>query len=160
PAGPGPHGPAGPRGAGAAALRAAEQRRDGPRAGRERGGCQPPLRSSPVAAQGHPDEPPGRVGEDATVSNQPSGRDPIDRLAEDFVARYRRGERPSPREYAERHPELAGQLEEVLQALALLEDLRPGQAPDPAPRAAPTEVPSRLGEFRILREIGRGGMGV
>ena len=32
-------------------------------------------------------------------------RDPVERLAEEFVARHRRGERPLPAEYAQRHPQ-------------------------------------------------------
>jgi hypothetical protein len=34
-------------------------------------------------------------------------RDPVERLAEEFVARHRRGECPLPAEYAERHPQWA-----------------------------------------------------
>jgi serine/threonine protein kinase len=85
-------------------------------------------------------------------------RDPIDQLAEEFVARYRRGERPAVSEYAARFPELADQIQEVLQALVLLEDLAPGKAKETPGEG---QVPLRqLGEFRILREVGRGGMGV
>jgi hypothetical protein len=89
---------------------------------------------------------------------QGHSRDPIDQLAEEFVARYRRGERPAVSEYTAKYPELADQIQEVLQALVLLEDLAPGKA-----KETPTEghVPlQQLGEFRILREVGRGGMGV
>ena len=32
-------------------------------------------------------------------------RDPVERLAEEFVARHRRGECPLPAEYAQRHPQ-------------------------------------------------------
>src|SRR4051812_1191670 len=34
-------------------------------------------------------------------------RAPVQRLAEEFVARHRRGECPSPAEYVERHPQCA-----------------------------------------------------
>ncbi len=37
-------------------------------------------------------------------------RDPLDLLAEEFVARYRRGERPALAEYVEGNPELAEQI--------------------------------------------------
>lgn len=43
-------------------------------------------------------------------------RDPIDELAESFVQRYRRGERPSLAEYSTRYPELAKQIKELLPA--------------------------------------------
>jgi hypothetical protein len=35
-------------------------------------------------------------------------RDPLDRMAEEFVARHRRGEHPGLTEYTDRHPEQAG----------------------------------------------------
>jgi hypothetical protein len=38
---------------------------------------------------------------------------PLDALAEDFVERYRRGERPALTEYIERHPELADEIQEL-----------------------------------------------
>jgi serine/threonine protein kinase len=85
-----------------------------------------------------------------------SDRDPVDQLAEDFVARYRRGERPSVTEYARRYPELAGQIGEVLQALIAIEEFGLGQ--DAAPPWEPG--PRLLGEYRLLRQVGRGGMGV
>ena len=42
-----------------------------------------------------------------------SEADPLAQLAEEFAARYRRGERPSLTEYAERHPELAPVLDNL-----------------------------------------------
>jgi hypothetical protein len=35
-------------------------------------------------------------------------------LAEEFLDRYRKGERPSFREYIDRHPEFAAEIKEVL----------------------------------------------
>src|SRR2546423_7431206 len=87
---------------------------------------------------------------------------PVDRLAEEFVERYRRGERPAFADYIEKYPNLAVELQELLAALVLIEEhgrahVQPssgsGRLPD---RPAPVQ----LGEYRVLREIGRGGMGV
>jgi serine/threonine protein kinase/tetratricopeptide (TPR) repeat protein len=83
--------------------------------------------------------------------------DLLDSLAESFLSRYRRGERPSLTEYTSRHPEIANQIQELFPALAELEEL--GSALGPTHRMS-TAAPSRLGEYRIIREIGRGGMGV
>jgi serine/threonine protein kinase/WD40 repeat protein len=87
------------------------------------------------------------------MSSPQGGRNPVERLAEEFLARYRNGERPSASEYAEQHPELAAEIREVFPALLLLEEAGPADA-------AAAEAPRRLGDFRVLREVGRGGMGV
>src|SRR6516225_1314736 len=90
-----------------------------------------------------------------------SERDPFEQVAEAFLARYRAGERPSITEYAEQHPELAEQIRDLLPALVAMEALRPGKAAaaaGPLPENRP--VPEQLGEYRILRQVGHGGMGV
>jgi WD40 repeat protein len=90
-------------------------------------------------------------------------RDPFEIVAESFLARFRAGERPSITEYAALHPELADQIRELLPALVMVEqDL----TIDPVPNGeliGSVEFPReerRLGDYRILREIARGGMGV
>src|SRR3982751_6837923 len=90
-------------------------------------------------------------------------RDPVERLAEEFVARHRRGECPSPVEYAERHPQWAERIHALFPALLLMEHHKPGaSAPGLAPGddAAPAAPLERLGVFRIIRELGRGGMAI
>jgi serine/threonine protein kinase/Tfp pilus assembly protein PilF len=83
-------------------------------------------------------------------------------IAEDFLQRFRRGERPALTEYAARYPELAEEIRELFPALVLMEDVRPGPKTVVGAAAEPAGVNPlwRLGEFRIVREIGRGGMGV
>src|SRR5579883_256948 len=83
-------------------------------------------------------------------------RDPVDVLAEEFADRLRRGEHPSVSAYAAAHPEYADQLKELLPAVAQMEMLKRFRHP----AAAEPSLPDRLGEFRIIRELGRGGMGV
>jgi hypothetical protein len=63
-------------------------------------------------------------------------RDPVERLAGKFVARHRRGERPLPAEYAQRHPQWAERIQALFPALLLMEHHKPGvgdsnQAPRP-----------------------------
>src|SRR5262245_25140507 len=91
-------------------------------------------------------------------------RNPFELLAEEFAARYRRGERPSLSEYTARYPQYAEQIGKLFPALVMMEQLKPA-AGDltgdfSGPTAAETPCLERLGDFRILREIGRGGMGV
>jgi WD40 repeat protein/tRNA A-37 threonylcarbamoyl transferase component Bud32 len=88
-------------------------------------------------------------------------------LAEEFLARYRNGEHPPIAEYVNRHPDIADEIREVFSAMAMmekiaiaedsLEDEERGDQPFVSSRAFGFE---QLGDYRILREIGRGGMGV
>ncbi len=91
-------------------------------------------------------------------------RDPFEVVAESFLARFRAGERPSVNEYAARHPELAGVIRELLPALVMVErDLSidgDRDVDDVSPVGRSRGRERRLGDYRILREIGRGGMGV
>jgi serine/threonine protein kinase len=90
--------------------------------------------------------------------------DALEAVVESFLARFRSGERPSFEEYAARYPELAHQVRDVLHALAMVEqDLSlGGQTGATSDNGASTAgvMPRHLGDYLILREIGRGGMGV
>lgn len=90
-----------------------------------------------------------------------SARDPVDLLIERFLELHRAGEPVTPEGYAEQHPAHAGQLMELLPTLLQLEEMKRDRA---STGAGPARValPSmdRLGDFRIERELGRGGMGV
>src|SRR5580693_6113937 len=54
-----------------------------------------------------------------------SDRDPLERLAAEFLDRRRRGENPSPSEYAGQYPQWADQILEFFPALELMEGLKP-----------------------------------
>jgi len=47
------------------------------------------------------------------ISDGSSRADPVGQLAEEYMARYRRGERPALTEYTEKHPELADRIRDV-----------------------------------------------
>ncbi|MCA9125705.1 MAG: protein kinase [Planctomycetales bacterium] len=81
----------------------------------------------------------------------------LDQIAEHFLARIRAGERPSVREYVVNHPDLAAEIEELFPTLASLEQY---DAADQDLPATSFDAPQQLGEYSIVREIGRGGMGV
>jgi serine/threonine protein kinase len=85
-------------------------------------------------------------------------------LAEQFLERYRQGERPSLREYIDRHPELAEEIREVFPAMALMENIAlVNESSEECPQApaAPEAVPlQQLGDYRLIRPIGHGGMGI
>src|SRR5580658_814124 len=102
-----------------------------------------------------------------------SGVDPLDPLAEEYLNRRRRGERPTAAEYAARNPELAARILELFPALELMEGLKPTpqEATDlsgdvsfhagvGAEKFGRDAALVRLGEYTLLRELGRGGMGI
>jgi len=98
-----------------------------------------------------------------TSSSDP--RHPVEALAEEFLERKRRGEHPTLREYLDRYPDLAAEIRELFPALLMMEDLgkdsggTTGSLAGDGAMAVATRL-QKLGDYRILREIGRGGMGV
>jgi Flp pilus assembly protein TadD/serine/threonine protein kinase len=99
------------------------------------------------------------------MSDRPAVEDPslevlLGRIADEFTQRLNEGEQPQVEEYAARYPELATVLREVLPALLLIR-LPAGSANGSGPAADGEVTPDApLGDFQIVREIGRGGMGV
>ena len=87
---------------------------------------------------------------DATQHYRPSD-DPsvLAGILDDYLAGLQAGRRPDRAQLVAAYPELGSELEACLAGLEFIH--RTGQ---------PTSVPARLGDFRIVREIGRGGMGV
>jgi serine/threonine protein kinase/Tfp pilus assembly protein PilF len=87
--------------------------------------------------------------------------DRVGELAEAFLEQHRRGERPSVEEYVTAHPKLAGEIRRLFPALLVMEDLGPAASDlNGGIVATYGTAPERLGDYRILREVGRGGMGV
>lgn len=84
----------------------------------------------------------------------------LDRIADEFTERYRRGERPELQEYIERYPELAEEIREYLPAIMAMEFVEAERDVQTAPRTTPAPPLLEIGNYAVLREIGRGGMGV
>jgi serine/threonine protein kinase/WD40 repeat protein len=89
----------------------------------------------------------------------------VEELAEEFLERRRRGERPTLAEYTARYPHLADEIREFFPVLGLVEEFKPGSGDltgsvlGAAGLGDGTPL-ERLGDFRMLREVGRGGMGI
>ncbi|QEH32645.1 Serine/threonine-protein kinase PrkC [Aquisphaera giovannonii] len=80
----------------------------------------------------------------------------VARAADEFLERLDRGERPDVEAFASRYPEVADVLPQILPVLTMLQDFKP----DASSRLANLVEAGDLGDFRLLREIGRGGMGI
>jgi WD40 repeat protein/serine/threonine protein kinase len=92
--------------------------------------------------------------------NDPSA-DPLGQIADEFVEAVRLGQRPSVEEFARRYPEHAAEIRDILPALGLMEQAKSAADSSGQPRRArPPLLLPQLGDYQILREIGRGGMGV
>ena len=81
-------------------------------------------------------------------------------LAIDVVRRRAAGEQPRAEEYVERFPQFATLLREAFLHLSTWGSAPPPDTTQPQPRAVRPPPASRLGDYRLLGELGRGGMGV
>jgi serine/threonine protein kinase/tetratricopeptide (TPR) repeat protein len=92
-------------------------------------------------------------------------RELVEKLAEEFVRRYRGGEHPSLTEYVRAHPKHAAEIRDLFPALLVMEQLAPSDdsvaaVTRPGSSVIQSAQRERIGDFQLLREIGRGGMGV
>jgi serine/threonine protein kinase len=88
-------------------------------------------------------------------------RHPIETLASDFTDRLRAGEQPTVQEYVDDNPHVAEEIRDLFPTIEAMERLKTHKESRSGGRASlgPTRL-QQLGDFRIIREIGRGGMGI
>jgi serine/threonine protein kinase/tetratricopeptide (TPR) repeat protein len=93
------------------------------------------------------------IAAEASVTDDPR----IVQALEEYSAAVRAGRRPNRNEFVSKHADVADELRECLEALEFVH----GVGPDVSPPAdiEPT-LEGTLGDYRIVREVGRGGMGV
>jgi serine/threonine protein kinase len=95
------------------------------------------------------------------MTDSDADRDPVESLAAEFVQRLRSGEHPSVEEYAAKYGEWSDTIHELFPTIAKIEQLKLHKQRSGCPTGGlgPIDI-ERLGDFCILREIGRGGMGI
>jgi serine/threonine protein kinase/Flp pilus assembly protein TadD len=81
-------------------------------------------------------------------------------IVDEFLERLGRGERPDVEEYARRYTRLAAILRQMLPALQLMHLSASQHAGAAECSTTEIEPEGPLGDFRIVRAVGRGGMGV
>ncbi len=111
---------------------------------------------------------PGDAAPPEPRGSGPSLDDPrVLRAVQEYLAALEAGHRPEREKFLARHAEVAPALAECLEGLDFLRSAAPrlkqSAADRPAVAAAPAEELSPaapLGDYRLVREVGRGGMGV
>ncbi len=84
------------------------------------------------------------------MSSPSSTQDPDEKILAEFIAELERRGSAALGEYALRHPHLAERMRGLVGMQDVIEDAR---------QDLDESVPERLGDFRIVRQIARGGMG-
>ena len=81
--------------------------------------------------------------------------DVVESLVEEFLERQQRGEQPTIEEYEAKHPELAEELRELLEAVAVVRDLKPGSRDATGSLDRPeSETPESRPPARARRVLG------
>jgi len=98
------------------------------------------------------------------MSSSATDQNPVDLLADEFSERLRNGETPSIEEYASQHPDLADEIRELFPSIAMMERFSRREHTERKFEAKTVRLEGHrtetLGDYRIVREIGRGGMGI
>src|SRR5262249_40423811 len=84
---------------------------------------------------------------------------------QEYLALLEAGQKPDRAEFAARYPDIAAALDDCLAGLDFVQAVAPGLSEPVVPGKDESSggdfaASSPLGDFRILREVGRGGMGV
>lgn len=88
----------------------------------------------------------------------------LDEIVADFTRQTREGKAPEISTYKRKHPAFADDIEDLLSSVAMIEGLK-AETKDPHSDAssiknADLSGTKQLGDYILIREVGRGGMGV
>jgi len=104
---------------------------------------------------------PDPVSQPPSVDSSSSG-ELLEQIVERFTEEVRAGNNPSVEQWVQDHPDLSEELNDLLSSVAMIEGLKnfTPTTSIPQSRFADIEIPDYLGEYKIVGEIGRGGMGI
>ena len=87
----------------------------------------------------------------------------VGKIIEEFIEEIRAGNTPEIESYVDRDPQIGTQVREALSAVLMIEGIDHPASVQPELSAADSysksQTPGQIGEFQIVRELGRGGMG-
>lgn len=88
----------------------------------------------------------------------------LDKIVDDYTRRTRDGNAPDIASYKREYPQLADEIDDLLSSVAMIEGLK-AETKDPQSDASSTKNVDlsgmkQLGDYVLIREVGRGGMGV
>lgn len=94
-----------------------------------------------------------------------SQMDTLESLADEFLHQYREGKEPKIEDYARQHPQWEREIQELFPAALMMEKIKRRKQLEQASIKSGgipwgDQLIESLGEFRIVRELGRGGMGI
>ena len=109
----------------------------------------------------NPDKRPRRQTTESPTQSDQSHRDPLELAVSEFTELKRLGKSPSIEEFAGRYPSLAGEIRELFPLIENLERWKNEKEVECLRRSVPKEFNfEKLGEYKLVKELGRGGMGV
>jgi hypothetical protein len=77
-------------------------------------------------------------------------RSPVELLADEFLARCKRGEKPTIKEYCDRRPDVAEEIRDVFEAVLMVEELRPGSSEFTGSSVDAVQVDGKEPDFNAL----------
>ncbi|MCA9080227.1 MAG: serine/threonine protein kinase [Planctomycetaceae bacterium] len=120
----------------------------------------PSVDPPPQAAARNDSDLPDVLPDDLQISNEIT-RDPMEVVASEFMDELRDGRRPDVSQFVLRYPDLSEEIRELFPMLLAIEDMKARQELHAVRQPLPDQLDiKQLGEFKVLREIGRGGMGI